>query len=129
MTSQPKFISSWSPYPKCNQENRSQTTKIRRSDRSYVEPCHQIEKVFYSYNEYEIPILEDETEEDLFFELKFNFQGRTYMEIAQMRDYDLQSLIGNAGGYFGLFLGVCLLQLPQALLNAYNFAKGIPINS
>merc|ERR1712110_1218786 len=97
-------------------------------DTSYLEPCHQIEKVFYSYNEHEIQILEDDIGEDPFFELQFNFQGRTYMEIAQMQDYDLQGLIGDAGGYVGLFLGVCLLQLPEALHNAYNFAKGIPMN-
>ena len=42
------------------------------------------------------------------------FQGARYMEIMQIRAYDGQSLIGNAGGYVGLFLGVALIQLPAA---------------
>ena len=29
----------------------------------------------------------------------------SYKEIKQVRAYDIQSLIGNAGGYLGLFLG------------------------
>ena len=62
-------------------------------------------------------------EPEPFFDVNMNFQGKTYMEIEQTQDYDLQSLIGNAGGYVGLFLGVCLLQLPQLLLDAYNVVK------
>ena len=40
----------------------------------------------------------------------------TYMEIRHEKAYDMQSLVGNAGGYVGLFLGYAILQLPDLLL-------------
>ena len=49
------------------------------------------------------------------FHVMVNFQGATYMEITQSRAYDAQSLVGNAGGYVGLFLGVALIQIPSAI--------------
>ena len=52
-------------------------------------------------------------------QVQMTFQGATYMEITQIRAYDGQSLIGNAGGYVGLFLGVALIQLPTAFENLF----------
>ena len=49
------------------------------------------------------------------FEVKMRFGDESFMLIKQTRDYDIQSLIGNAGGYLGLFLGCAILQIPQAL--------------
>ena len=49
------------------------------------------------------------------FQVLLDFQGDTYMEITQTRAYDGQSLVGNAGGYIGLFLGVALIQLPTSI--------------
>ena len=92
-----------------------------RWDYDYLEPCTQVEKVIYTYDEYDKS--GNRTGSGGNFQLTFNFQGKTYMEIKQRRDYDFQSLIGNAGGYLGLFLGVCLLQLPQLLLDGYNYVK------
>ena len=54
-----------------------------------------------------------------------NFQGDTYMEVVQSRAYDGQSLIGNAGGYVGLFLGVALVQLPSAIVGAVKIVRDI----
>ena len=53
----------------------------------------------------------------------FSRAGTTYMEITQTRAYDGQSLIGNAGGYVGLFLGVALIQLPLALESLFQMLK------
>ena len=55
--------------------------------------------------------------------LLLNFQGATYMEIEQIRAYDIQSLFGNAGGYVGAFLGVALMQLPKFLLDVFLFIR------
>ena len=114
----PAFVTSPSNWPRCNNWNHF---KNCRWDDDYVEACTQVEKIFYTYEEYDKG--DASGMEGGFFDLKFNFQGKTYMEIEQTRDYDLQSLIGNAGGYVGLFLGVCLLQLPQLSLDAYSFLR------
>ena len=58
-------------------------------------------------------------------QLMLNFQGDTYMEVIQSRAYDGQSLIGNAGGYVGLFLGVALVQLPSAVVGAIKVGHNI----
>ena len=57
------------------------------------------------------------------FQIMLTFQGTTYMEITQIRAYDGQSLIGNAGGYVGLFLGSALIQLPSAIQYFFNLAR------
>ena len=54
-------------------------------------------------------------------QMTLNFQGDTYMEVRQSRAYDGQSLIGNAGGYVGLFLGVALVQLPSSIVFCLKF--------
>ena len=61
----------------------------------------------------------EETDEDNenMFQLFFRFQGDTYMKVTQTKAYDLQNLVGNAGGYMGLFLGVALIQLPPLLFS------------
>ena len=47
--------------------------------------------------------------------LRVKFRSQEYKEIKQVRAYDAQSLIGNAGGYIGLFLGYALRELPSFL--------------
>ena len=47
------------------------------------------------------------------FEIAMYFQDNTFLAIVQTREYCLQSLIGNAGGYVGLLLGYSILQLPD----------------
>ena len=37
----------------------------------------------------------------------------TYHETQQIRAYDIESLIGDIGGYMGLFLGYTILHLPN----------------
>ena len=48
-----------------------------------------------------------------------------YMEIKHVRQYNFESLIGNAGGYLGLFLGYALLQLPACTVMAYSAARNV----
>ena len=35
----------------------------------------------------------------------------------------ISNIIGNAGGYLGLFLGYALLNVPNLIQDAYNWAK------
>lgn len=46
-----------------------------------------------------------------------------YMEIKHVQEYTWQDLIGNVGGYLGLFLGYSLLHLPALTLSAYSWLK------
>ena len=85
----------------------------------YYEPCRQIEKVLYSYNEYPRHFSEHSRNETV-FELMLRFQGITFMEIEQFQAYDLLNLFGNIGGYIGAILGLCLLQLPNLVLDVCN---------
>ena len=40
-----------------------------------------------------------------------------------MRAYDIGSLVGDVGGYIGLFLGYALLNLPKFLRVLVNFGR------
>ena len=103
--------------------------------RNNVPPCQTIEKILYTYTEKDGLENFDETIAEAkkqlgikyditqVFQVTLNFQGSTYMEITQIRAYDGQSLIGNAGGYVGLFLGVALIQLPAAILYLFQLTK------
>ena len=88
----------------------------------YFGPCRQVEKLLYSYGDYPRSLTNDAGNGTV-FEVRLNFQGETYMEIEQSRAYDFQTLVGNAGGYVGVFLGVALIQLPIFFLNVFNYIQ------
>ena len=48
-------------------------------------------------------------------DLEFYFMNDEYKEIKYTREFDIESLIGNVGGYIGLFLGFAIWQLPDAM--------------
>ena len=48
-------------------------------------------------------------------DLGFAFKNDRYKEIKYARKFDIESLIGNVGGYIGLFLGFAIWQLPDAV--------------
>lgn len=91
-----------------------------------IQPCRKIEKVLFSFNEYYNNIDKEDLgvdENTDVLEFSFLFQGSTFTEIEQIRSYSLQSLVGNAGGYVGLFLGAAVSQLPNALLRLKIYLK------
>ena len=45
----------------------------------------------------------------------FHFKNDRYKEIRYTRAFDIESLIGNVGGYIGLFLGFAIWQIPEAI--------------
>ena len=64
---------------------------------------------------------------DDFFVLNINFQARTFKEIKQVRAYNTQTLVGNAGGYIGLFLGYTIREIPSFIRYVYqkNFTTAL----
>ena len=55
--------------------------------------------------------------------MRVKYRSQEYKEIRQIRAYDAQSLIGNAGGYIGLFLGCALRELPSFLRIVYKISS------
>ena len=96
------------------------------------EPCRKVEKVLYSYDEYRGMGMSELNgasygvhENTSMFKIVMEFQGETFMEIEQTRSYDVQNLVGNAGGYVGLFLGAALMQLPAGMGKLGRWLKAI----
>ena len=59
------------------------------------------------------------------FEVILEFTDTTYMEIEQVRDYGIQDVVGDVGGYLGLFLGFALLQIPEVIFTIISWIKDI----
>ena len=115
----PSFLKIKSDSPICKSQKQMKMFATFNSSH-YHAPCQSIQKILYAYEEYSI--LEDWTEEwtseiDDIFEVMFEFTDGTYMEIEQVRDYGLQDVVGDIGGYLGLFLGFALLQIPEMIFS------------
>ena len=82
---------------------------------NYTHACRSVQKILYSYQEF--GWLKDYRQEwldefDRIFEVVMEFPDGAYMEIRQIRAYSIEDLVGDIGGYLGLFLGFALLQIP-----------------
>ena len=53
--------------------------------------------------------------------LAINFERAIYREISYFRSYNFEGLIGNGGGYVGLFLGFAVWQIPDFANFVYNY--------
>ena len=94
----------------------------------YIPACQSIQKILYTYQEFKI--IEDWTQEwldeiDSIYEVLLEFQDGTYMEIQQVRDYSIQDVVGDIGGYLGLFLGFAILQIPELIFRIYFWIDGV----
>ena len=114
-------------FPVCrSKEKLKMFTKFNVTN--YVPACQSIQKILYTYQEFEI--VEDWTQEWLdevhnLFEVMLEFQDATYMEIHQVRSYSIQDVVGDVGGYLGLFLGFAILQIPEFLFRVYFWIQGV----
>ena len=98
-------------------------------------PCRAISKFQFDYQDEEGGT---EHEEDghggsngsAFFSVSVGGYDPTFKLIQLVRAYDIQSLIGNAGGYLGIFLGYALYQVPGAVircLDRFTIRTGINV--
>ena len=53
--------------------------------------------------------------------LIITFDRSIYREITHFRGYNLEGLVGNGGGYVGLFLGFAAWQIPDLIFLVYRF--------
>ena len=53
----------------------------------------------------------------------------SFLRIEQIRGYDFNSLIGNIGGYVGMFLGYALLNVPNAILSIFEASRELRLTT
>ena len=53
----------------------------------------------------------------------------SFLLIEQIRGYDFNSLIGNIGGYVGMFLGYALLNFPNAIVVFVEAARELQLKA
>ena len=96
----------------------------------FVLPCLEMRKIRTHFKTQDsdvtkeikiYPAIGDKLENvDGWFRVTIRFPlSPTYRDIEQTRAYTPQSLIGNAGGYVGLFIGCAIYDLPSLLMMAY----------
>ena len=95
-------------------------------------PCReiqklQIDKTIISTNWSMIREFNQKGEESMenngWFEIRLHIQTDIFKEIKQKRAYTLQSLIGNLGGYLGLFAGWSLFGFFNCIFTLYQRAR------
>ena len=87
-----------------------------------IPPCRSISNLQFDFEDVQI----EEDEEligDPQVHIKISTIDTTFKEINQVRAYDIQSLIGNAGGYLGLFLGYSIVHFPILIVKVFNNIK------
>ena len=98
---------------KCTSENElamiyEEALRIKTS-KVHLPPCTEIEKLIYNYDEFNWLVddwaVNDTNKEQRAFEILIEFNDGTYTEISQVKAYNAQKLVGNIGGFLGLFMG------------------------
>ena len=65
----------------------------------------------------------DEDEVGLYLDVKFDNANDRYQVIENSRGFSGESCWAGIGGFFGIFVGVSLMQLPEIVLDLYVFLK------
>ena len=85
--------------------------------KSWPRPCDQVQTASFSIQEIDwnekIKEVKDNPNGTSTFGIVYN--SHDYREIKHIQDFNLESLIGNIGGYIGLFLGFAFWQIPDTL--------------
>jgi hypothetical protein len=116
-------------------EHFDKTTRFRKGVK-YLHPCRDIQKIQIEYrdvNNYDVrnntiivssgSNTTDVNEGKNWFQIQFDIRVNTFKEIKQVRAYSFQSLVGNVGGYIGLFLGFSILNLPSLSMDCWAYIK------
>ena len=61
--------------------------------------------------------------------IDFRYLTREFEEIRNVRDFDLETMIGNIGGYVGMIMGISILQISYFLVTSCTkFVRSLKIN-
>ena len=113
-------------YPRiCN--NSDSMKKANYADEVFVDagikslklPCDELEDVAFNINTFHRGTFDNSRYLKVnsnSANLMFIFTSTVYREIVHIRSYDFEGMIGNGGGYVGLFLGFAIWQLPDFII-------------
>ena len=90
------------------------------SIKDFVTPCRRMSQLTYLYSEYPSEYyynkLQNLPSKDQFFYITLFYPfSLDYKEITMLRELNVQSLIGNAGGYVGICVGYSILHIPNLI--------------
>ena len=106
-------------------------SRLNQTAENDIPPCREIQKLQVDHTvktakkafaeRYKIKDIEfQDIGNDTWFEITLRIQTDTFKEIKQKRAYTPQSLVGNIGGYLGLFIGFTLLDLFDSMMACYS---------
>ena len=101
-------------YKDCSQTELKDLYSIVSWERE-MKPCRVMSQLLFSNSEFPISFFDDKFESGYsgnYFVVYIYYPDNTYKEIRMVKAFDIETLIGNGGGYLGLFLGYSVLQLP-----------------
>ena len=94
---------------------------------NYPKPCREIQNIISTAEKTRLSESEanDWKFPAPFISFEFHFKTGTFKVIQSVRAFDGESLIGNLGGYLGLFLGFSIWQAPEVIFKVMKKAKDI----
>ena len=106
------------PYPRCSSSGEMRSSYIDISWNNHLHPCRILSKT--SWHEAHFPDNRYDEKVDgkylnKYFTVKFYFPQKIFKEIELVQAFDIETMIGNGGGYIGLCLGYSFLQFPAFL--------------
>ena len=90
---------------------------------NFVPPCRSITNFPFSYSEMDEMVLRFPE----YFQITMTCADPTFKNIAQVKEYSTQTLIGNTGGYLGLILGCSVIQLPVFIFKICKRLKSLKL--
>ena len=99
----------------------------------FTVPCRRMTQITFLYSEYVSDYYHSRLEnlqhqsQDVFF-VSMMFPDSRYKQIEMLREVNMQSLIGNAGGFVGICVGYSILQFPNLLLMIYGKLKSLTMH-
>ena len=109
-------------YQGCSQKKLKALSSIV-SWKNELKPCRIISQTLFLQSDFAISSFDgafDNGYAGNYFVVYINHPEETYKEIRIVQSFDVETLIGNGGGYLGLCLGYSLLQLPTFVFWIYS---------
>ena len=123
------FTKSIKELPICSTQEEMKNVSDRIIEYYYgsvqdILPCDEIQQIQLDFDEVDYSRIFDFGNNYDFsfgwFMVRLEFQSLTFKEIACIQKYSIQHLVGNAGGYVGLFVGYTLRELPLLVMYICN---------
>lgn len=91
---------------------------VERGTRLYVQPCQEMTLIF------DLRMVDSMYEKGL-YHIDIDYNLKSYKEIKNTRDFGLESLCSQIGGFIGICLGYSLLQVPEIITNSVTWLNNL----